>query len=315
MYPFFSVIIPLYNKEDYIANTLKSVLNQTFQDFEVIIVDDGSTDKSAQVVNSFNDKRIQLVKNKMNLGLPNTRNVGISLAQGEIIALLDADDLWTPLFLSEMKLLHDNYPNACLYACDYKMKHSDELYYKPIKNLSKSLNGSTFIVDDFFTANLFHLICTQSGIAIKRNVFSTISFNENIDYAEDIDFYIQVFTKYKLAYSYKALSIIHVNIENQMTKLGTKNKKLPDFKTYLKEYNYNHSLIKFINQNCYFLSIQSRLSNDKDTFNMLYKIIDLNSLNTKQRLLLRCPLLVLKSIKKIKTFLMKQNIVLTTHRY
>ena len=91
MTPYFSVIIPLYNKEKYITDTLNSALNQSFQDFEVIIVDDGSTDESLEVVSRFQDPRIKIYKQE-NQGASVARNYGISQSQSDLIALLDADD-------------------------------------------------------------------------------------------------------------------------------------------------------------------------------------------------------------------------------
>jgi len=89
----FSVVIPLYNKERSVKNTIESVLNQTFQDFEVIVVNDGSTDNSLEVVKSFNDERIRII-NQKNSGVSSARNRGIKEAKYEWIAFLDADDLW-----------------------------------------------------------------------------------------------------------------------------------------------------------------------------------------------------------------------------
>ena len=89
----FSIVIPLYNKAEYVPKTLASVLNQTYSDFELIIVDDGSTDDSLEVINSFVDNRIKIVKQK-NGGVSAARNRGIIEAKYELIALLDADDWW-----------------------------------------------------------------------------------------------------------------------------------------------------------------------------------------------------------------------------
>ena len=99
--PFFTVIIPLYNKENFIENTLKSVLNQNFTDFEVIIINDGSTDKSEEKVFRFKDSRI-LYFLKSNEGVSATRNFGIEKANAQYIAFIDADDYWYPDFLQEM---------------------------------------------------------------------------------------------------------------------------------------------------------------------------------------------------------------------
>lgn len=89
-----SVIMPSYNSESYIAESITSVINQTYEKWELIIIDDCSTDNTTSIVNSFNDKRIKLIKNTENLGAAKSRNIGIKAASGRFIAFLDSDDLW-----------------------------------------------------------------------------------------------------------------------------------------------------------------------------------------------------------------------------
>src|SRR5690554_2358538 len=106
----FSVVIPLYNKEKYISLTLKSVLNQSFKDFEILIVNDGSTDRSVEVVKKFDDSRIRLV-DQPNAGVSAARNKGIKEAKFDWVAFLDADDRWDVEFLSEIANAIKKYPN------------------------------------------------------------------------------------------------------------------------------------------------------------------------------------------------------------
>ena len=150
----FSVIIPLYNKAPYIRKALESVLSQTYTDYELIIVDDGSTDGSAEIAeailqeairqqgyeakgmeNSAADTlasclsplafRLRLLK-QPNQGVSAARNAGVAQAHAEYIAFLDADDWWEPAYLERMAQLITDYPDAGLYACNY-------IYYKPGK--------------------------------------------------------------------------------------------------------------------------------------------------------------------------------------
>ena len=101
--PRFSVIIPIYNKEKDVETTIKSVLNQTYIDYEIILVDDGSTDNSLNIVNAIEDDRIQIFT-KQNEGVSKTRNYGITKAKAEYIAFLDADDYWYP---NHLEILHN----------------------------------------------------------------------------------------------------------------------------------------------------------------------------------------------------------------
>ena len=96
---YFSVVIPLYNKEAYVAKTLNSVLNQTYRNFEVIIVNDCSTDNSLDVVKAARDHRIKIIEHSENKGLSASRNTGINAATHLYIAFLDADDYWDSTYL------------------------------------------------------------------------------------------------------------------------------------------------------------------------------------------------------------------------
>ena len=88
-----SVLMPVFNSEKFIYQAIQSILDQTFQDFELIITDDGSTDNSLSIIETFNDKRIKLIKNTSNLGLTASRNDAINISNGEYIAFLDSDDI------------------------------------------------------------------------------------------------------------------------------------------------------------------------------------------------------------------------------
>src|SRR5690606_29446795 len=105
----FSVVIPLYNKERSIKQTVQSVLDQTFTDFEIVIVNDGSTDNSLQVVENIDDQRIRII-NKPNGGVSSARNKGINEANFNWIAFLDGDDLWKPNHLEIIRGLIDKFP-------------------------------------------------------------------------------------------------------------------------------------------------------------------------------------------------------------
>ena len=141
--PFFSVVIPLYNKELYIKETLKSVLNQTFGNFEIIIINDGSTDKSFEIAKSFNDIRLKFFE-KENQGLSASRNVGISLSKGKVIALLDADDIWHENFLESIYNLYITFPEATVYGTDYQEKYSDSNILETKKNIDSKKNTKLF---------------------------------------------------------------------------------------------------------------------------------------------------------------------------
>ena len=110
-----SIAISLYNKEAQIGATLNSVLAQSFQNFEVIVVDDGSTDRGPVIVRSFDDPRVKL-HSQPNRGVSAARNTGLQLAQHDLVAFLDADDVWRPRHLEHLMKLRADYPDAVLYG-------------------------------------------------------------------------------------------------------------------------------------------------------------------------------------------------------
>jgi glycosyltransferase involved in cell wall biosynthesis len=118
-----TVVIPAYNAEVFIAQTIKSVIVQTYPHWELIVVDDGSTDNTANIVSSFNDSRIRYIYQE-NRGLGEARNTGIHAAQSEIIAFLDADDVWDLKFLEKMVGLLNQHPQAAAVYCGFQYINS-----------------------------------------------------------------------------------------------------------------------------------------------------------------------------------------------
>lgn len=114
--PLVSIIVPVYNAERYVAKTIESVLNQTFTDYELILINDCSTDNSLEIIEPYlKDERIRLINNETNLRAAKSRNKGIDLAQGRYIAYIDADDLWLPEKLSEqLKFMKEQ---DCAFSC------------------------------------------------------------------------------------------------------------------------------------------------------------------------------------------------------
>ncbi|MBU3821173.1 glycosyltransferase family 2 protein [Flavobacteriaceae bacterium XHP0103] len=314
MTPFFSVVIPLYNKENYIEDTLKSVLNQTFQDFEVVIVNDGSTDKSLEKVEKIKDDRIKVIENKKNKGLPETRNVGISYAEGIIIALLDADDIWLPNYLINIKKLHIKFPKASIYATDYCQKYSKKNILEPKKNISIQLKDSFFLIDDIFKANMHQPIFSQSSLAFKKSIVKEYTvFNPSITYAEDIDFYIRYCSKYITAYYFKACAIVNCNVPNQITKNKISKKRLPNLDSYEHLAINNSSLKKFLDFYRYIFSYHYKLEKNTEKQKELLKNINYKNLTLKQLILIKSPRIISVFFNKFKQYLLKKNIKISSY--
>lgn len=215
--PLFSVVIPLYNKEPHIKGAIDSVLAQKVQDFEIIIVDDGSTDKSAEVVKGFTDPRIRLIQQE-NAGVSAARNKGIEKARAEIIAFLDADDEWTPSFLETILRLKNKYPEAGAYATGYKISRAGEIKIASLKKLPpapwEGLLPSYFMS----TALGDHPVCS-SAVCIPKTIIMEIGgFKKGVTWGEDDDLWGRVALRYPIVYSWEVGAIYHKEAINRSFK-------------------------------------------------------------------------------------------------
>lgn len=195
-----SVIIPLYNKEKQIAHTLQTVLNQTLQDFEIVIVNDGSTDNSVAEVEKFNDHRIRLI-HQTNAGVSAARNRGIEESKYDLIAFLDADDEWMPAYLETQYALYKKYPECSVFACNYELKNTNG-------NISKTIikklpfEGIDGILSNYFeVASCSHPPLWTSAITVKKDAIQSIGgFPIGIKSGEDLLTWARLACNYKIEY-------------------------------------------------------------------------------------------------------------------
>ena len=305
--PYFSVVIPLYNKQNYIAGTLQSVLAQTFTDFEIIIVDDVSTDKSLEVVKTFTDKRIKIISHTTNSGLSATRNTGIKNTETPFVAFLDADDTWKPQFLEKIHQLTLSFPNADLFGTKY-----EEVY--PDKVIEFPLQIETGIINDFFKKERNKHIYCYSSICIRKEAFDKIGFfNENISVGEDVDFNVRANLACTLAYCNEALASITMYSENQITHSKLSGKTIIDHDYYEAANPENKDLKQYLDFHRYTMAKRYKLDGDQEQYKKLTKAITLASLNYKQIILLYSPAFILNAIKRIKLILIKKGVNPTTY--
>lgn len=212
--PYFTIIIPLYNKEKYIKNTINSVLNQKFDNFELVIIDDGSKDKSCEIIQNINDNRIRLILQK-NGGPSKARNRGIEEASGQFIAFLDADDEWLPNYLIEHYLLFSNNSTLKWSCTGYDViggKRKETIIY-PKNGIQKST----------IDAIMQGMSITSSSIVIKRDIFNNKSllFNELYKRSEDREVWYKIACLYpEIAYIRKSLVNIYANTEGSLNATG-----------------------------------------------------------------------------------------------
>lgn len=190
----FSVIIPLYNKAPYAGKSVRSVLTQTYMDYELIVVDDGSTDGSLDVVKSALDGSPAVVISQPNQGVSVARNNGIALANGDYICFLDADDWWAPTFLEEMDRFINDYPEAGIYGVNY-------YYVKNGKEQSR-IDIPTGYIDYFAEyARIMQMPITSISVAIPRGMFEEVGyFRPELKLGEDFDLWLRIAFKHNVAF-------------------------------------------------------------------------------------------------------------------
>ncbi|WP_242155302.1 glycosyltransferase family 2 protein [Aestuariivivens sediminis] len=309
--PFFSIVIPLFNKVDYIYDTLTSVLNQSFQDFEVIIVNDASTDGSIDIVKSFKDPRIKIYEQE-NQGASVARNYGIEQAESDFIALIDADDIWYQDHLEELIKLINTFPESGLFCNNYEIKRSDQVI-TPAK-FNFKYYGDCLIIEDYFKSSIINSVAWTSSSCFKKEIFNEIGrFDINLRTGQDIDLWIRIALKFEVAFNPKTTVLYH-----NFDRLSLSNSKYNNQRYYLiskftEEEKSNPSLKTYLDINRYALAIRCILNDEKILYGKLKKEINYNNLNFKQQILLRLPKNVLRLTKKIQDYFIQNNIYLSAY--
>ena len=196
-----SVIIPLYNKEKQIAKTLQTVLSQTYQNFEIIVVNDGSTDNSVDELKNIEDRRIKLI-NQKNAGVSAARNRGIEEAKGDLLAFLDADDEWQINYLQTQYDMVQKFPDCSVFATSYEME-SDNGTIIPIVLKNIHFLDRCGILTNYFevAASSNPPLWTSATMVRKSALLSIGGFPVGVKSGEDLLTWACLAVKYKIAYS------------------------------------------------------------------------------------------------------------------
>lgn len=205
-----SVVIPLYNKEQQIANALSSVLFQTYQNFEIIIVNDGSTDNSIIAIEKFLDARIRLI-HQANAGVSAARNKGIEEARGEYVSFLDADDEWKSEYLATQYELTQKYPECNVFACNYEFRDAEgNIKSTIIRKLSFS--GENGILSNYFEiASCSHPPLWTSAVMVRKSAIQTVGgFPVGIKSGEDLLTWAKLAVQNLIAFTTKPMAIYNL---------------------------------------------------------------------------------------------------------
>jgi glycosyltransferase involved in cell wall biosynthesis len=215
--PKISVIIPTYNRAHLLPRAIKSVLAQSFKDFELIIVDDASTDNSHEIVKNFKekDKRIKYLKhNKNSGGPPKPKNTGIKISKGKYIAFLDSDDEWFSNKLEKQITLYkkNKNNNVGLVGCGVISINERTKEKRKIEPPTQIEVKSPKILENTIAHSC-------SSVIIKKTIFENIGlFDENIKVLDDRDLYIRILEKYKFLFTQEPLFHYYIHNDNVTNK-------------------------------------------------------------------------------------------------
>lgn len=296
--PFFSVIIPLYNKEPFIADTLNSVLSQTFPDFEIIIVNDGSTDAGEEKVLQFKDPRIRYYIRE-NKGVAAARNLGITLANAPYIAFLDYDDLWYPDFLQTMHRNIGRFPEQKVFSAAIEIETA-----KNIIPAQYSIKKTGYVeVVDFFGASSKEAVIWTSAAVLHKTVFEKSGyFDTKVKHAEDTDLWIRVGLDFPVVFDWKILAK-YVYDDKSVSRGKHYIFEEGSFLKYAELEKDNPALKKFLDLNRFSAAIKSKLNGDKKNFRKCYEAIDFKNLSARKRILLHLTAFQLRILVTLKSFL------------
>jgi glycosyltransferase involved in cell wall biosynthesis len=216
-HPLVSIIIPAFNVELFIEETIRSVLNQTYSNIECIVIDDGSTDSTAKIIKSIqiSDQRIQYYY-QVNKGVSSARNYGFKLSKGEFICFLDADDIWLPSRIEKMVILFQKLSK------EYGLIHSDISHIDEESKLlgTKQTGLSGRVLDDLLLLQQCVIPAPSSIMVRRKTMEKTGLFNIELSNAADYDFFLRVAKYYKVKRIPEVLSYYRKHPSNMSSNIS-----------------------------------------------------------------------------------------------
>ena len=193
MTPQVSVIVPVYNREKYVGEAISSILAQSFTNFELLLIDDGSVDNSMEIMRSYKDPRVRLVRNEQNLGIPKTRNKGLQLARGDYIAILDSDNIALPDRLAKQVAFLDHYQDYALVGSGATLMDEKGHFLKKTKERFVSSG-------EVKSHLLFRCWLHHSSVMARKAVLQIYGYREQFVVCSDFDLFARLARKYKIGH-------------------------------------------------------------------------------------------------------------------
>lgn len=311
----FSVVIPLYNKANYVEKAVRSILGQSFEKFEIIIVNDGSTDNSLEIVQKISDERIQIIDQK-NSGVSTARNNGVKKARYHYLSFLDADDWWAPNYLEEVSNLISKYNDAGIYGTKYCLV-KDEI--KKDALIGVEPNFTEGYIDYFRTyLNTMWMPIYPCCVTLPKSIFDKFGgFRSNLKFGEDFELWSKIACEHKIAYLNKSLVCYNqdVDIENRavgINKIYHPNSHFIFNLNSLEKHEHENKILKKLldkmrstNLLKYYINAAYKTEVKKE-----YEKIDFSNIPFSTKIQYFCPPRLLKLLLKIRIRLsqLKKNI-------
>lgn len=312
---YFSVVIPLYNKQDSITATLQSVLAQTYTKYEIVVVDDGSTDNSAQVVDEFihasqlSPLAFRLIR-KPNGGVSSARNRGVQEAKYEHIALLDGDDIWDAHYLEEQANLICDFPDAKMWGMNYADIVDGKIFpYQ--QGMGENYRG---YVENYFGTSHGDLFWS-SALVLKKEIGEQIElFDERMAYSEDMDVWYRIILNYSVVFCNKTLAFYNKDAENRAEKhfhahFDIKRRMeyyIDKYESYFKQ---EPAFARFISLRAAWLILQGGYyfgnQYDRDATNKIVQYLAYEHMPYKYRLIFRTPRFIGRIVYELTQLLRK----------
>lgn len=253
--PYFSVVVPLFNKEAFILRAIDSIRSQSFTNFEVLVVDDGSTDNGPALVEEFCDKRLRLIRQK-NSGVSSARNLGVLNTSAPYIAFLDADDIWLPNFLENINQLIVKFPDAGIYATSFYF--SNGLKRREVRYYGLDSQSKYQLINNYFeSVYKGELLVCSSAVCIPRFIFNSggIWFPPSENHGEDQYVWARIALQHIVAYSTIPSAIYEINL-NTGTHINIKKIAEPHsiilslrlYRSYARNETFRYFLDKYISK-------------------------------------------------------------------
>ena len=232
-----SVIIPTYNRAERVTRAIDSVLAQTYDSFEIIVIDDYSSDDTAVVVDKYDDSRIRYVKHNENLGACAARNTGIKRSNGQYLAFLDSDDEWDPTKLAKQVSCMEKSPERVgIVYTGYRVQRSNNIELGRIPTKNGDIHQDQLIKD---------WVSPTSAVMIDRRCFNSVGmFDTDLNARQDYDMWLRLSRKYEFDYVKEPLVTLHIDGEDRIS--ADVDKGISAHKTLLKRISAESESLPFV---------------------------------------------------------------------